>query len=377
VPNQHLAVPLQHQWASQAEQNLRRCAAAQRFPETLMTLHRLPPSTPSTPSRRVAPVTRRHFISLSALALGGSSALAQGVHYPSKPVTLVVGYPPGGSTDLTARLVGAELAKQLGQTVIIDNVGGAGGALGAQKVLNAPADGHTLLLGANNEMAIAGLVNPALRYDPVRQFTPIGLVASQPMVLVASNRSGVKDIQQFVEQVKRSPGRFSYGSSGVGTALNLAGEMVKKSAGLFIVHIPYRGVAPLTSDLVGGQLEFGVFVLSSGLPHIRSGKVVALGTTEARRSAVTPDIPALSEHPALRDVDIASWFGLWGPAGLPPAVTQRLQAALAEALATPELRKRLAEAGASMAPAGKALGPFQMSEIEKYRRIVDFAKIRE
>jgi len=323
------------------------------------------------------PLRRRRFISLPALTLVGSSALAQSGPYPSKPVTLVVGYPPGGSTDLTARLVGAELARQLGQTVVIDNVGGAGGALGAQKVLNAPPDGHTLLLGANNEMAIAGLVNPALRYDPVRQFTPIGLVASQPMVLVASTRSGVKDINQFIDQVKRNPGRYSYGSSGVGTALNLAGEMVKKSAGLFIVHIPYRGVAPLTSDLVGGQLEFGVFVLSSGLPHIRSGKVVALGTTEAKRSAVAPEIPALSEHPALRDVDIASWFGLWGPAGMPAAVTQRLQAGLAEALAAPELRKKLAEAGASMAPAGKALGAFQVSEIEKYRRIVDYAKIRE
>jgi len=326
------------------------------------------------------PPGRRRFLEATAAlaAFGATSSMAaESVDFPAKPITLVVGYPPGGSTDLTARLLGAELAKRLGQTVIIDNVGGAGGALGAQKVMHAAPDGHTLLLGSNNEMAIAGLVNPSLRYDPLRQFTPVGRVASQPMVLVAGSRSSVKDIKQFIEQVKRQPGRFSYGSSGVGTALHVAGEMVKQSAGLFIVHIPYRGVAPLTNDLVGGQLEFAVFVLSSGLPHIRSGKVLALGTTEARRSAAAPEIPALAEHPALRDVDIGSWFGLWGPAGLPPAVLGRLQAVLAEALAAPELRKKFAEAGASPAAAGAPLGPFQASEIEKYRRIVDFAKIRE
>ena len=289
----------------------------------------------------------------------------------------MVGYPPGGSTDLTARTVAAELARRLGQPVVVENIGGAGGTLGAQKVSQAAADGYTLLLGASNEMAIARLVNPAVRYDALRDFTPIGLIGSQPMVLVASNRSGVKDIGQFMELVKKNPGRFSYGSSGVGTALHLAGEMVKQAAGLFVVHIPYRGVAPLTNDLVGAQLEFGVFVLSSGLPHIRSGRVVALGTTEARRSQAAPDIPALAEQPALKGVDISSWFGLWAPPNLPAALTQRLQKTLAETLAAPELRKKLEDVGTTMAPAGAGLAAFQAGEIEKYRRIVDFAKIRE
>ena len=195
---------------------------------------------------------RRFLVSAGAVAAtGAATAFAQTGDYPSKPITLVVGYPPGGSTDLTARLVGAELAKKLGQPVIIENIGGAGGALGAQKVMQAAPDGHTLLLGSNNEMAIAGLVNPALKYDPLRQFTPIGLVASQPMVLVASSRTGVTTIGQFIEQAKRNPGKFSYGSSGVGTALHLAGEMVKESAGIFVVHVhglsdaPLRGVASL------------------------------------------------------------------------------------------------------------------------------------
>lgn len=330
-------------------------------------------------------IDRRHWLAQTgALALGAVGTLfttdpawAQAEAYPNKPITLVCGYPPGGSTDLTARTVAAELAKRLGRQVIVENIGGAGGTLGAQKVQQAAPDGYTLLLGANNEMAIAGLVNANVRYDPLRQFTPIGRVASQPMVLVASPKTGVKDVAGFIDLARRNPGKFSFGSSGVGTALHLAGEMVKESAGLFIVHIPYRGVAPLTTDLLGGQLEFGVFVLSSGLPHIRSGKVVALGTTEARRSPVTPDIPALAEHPQLRKVDISSWFGLWGPPGMPPAVVKRLQVALAESLSAPELRQKMGESGATVAEAGVELGEFQAAEIAKYRRIVDYAKIRE
>lgn len=321
---------------------------------------------------------RRWLTGAGTLALGvAGPSWAQADPYPNKPITLVCGYPPGGSTDLTARTVATEMTRRLGRQVVVENVGGAGGTLGAQRVLQSAPDGYTLLLGSNNEMAIASLVNANVRYDPVRQFTPIGRVASQPMVLVASPKTGVKDLPGFIELVRRNPGRFSYGSSGVGTALHLAGEMVKEAAGVFIVHIPYRGVAPLTNDLLGGQLEFGVFVLSSGLPHIRSGRVAALGTTEARRSPVTPEIPALAEHPSLRNVDISSWFGVWGPPGLPQPIVQRLQAALAESLAAPELLQKMREAGATVAAPGAELAGFQAAEIAKYRRIVDFAKIRE
>ena len=171
--------------------------------------------------------------------------------------------------------------------------------------------------------------------------------------------------------------RSSYGSSGVGTALNLAGEMVKEASGTYVVHIPYRGVAPLANDLLGGQLDFGVFVLSSGLPHIKSGKVVALGITETKRSAAAPDVPTLSEHPMLKNVDISSWFGLWAPAGLPPAVNQKLTQALAESLASTDLRKKFEDSGAVTASATPPLANFQKLEIDKYERIVKFAKIRE
>lgn len=316
-------------------------------------------------------------LALTALALSsvGQLALAQS-DYPNKPITIVVGYPPGGSTDLTGRVVATELGKSLGATVVVENIGGAGGAIGAQKVLNAAPDGYTLLVGANNEIAINRLVSSAIKYQ-WQDFTPIGLIASQPMVLVAAQKTGVKSTEEFIKLAKSNPGRYSYGSSGVGTALHLAGEMVKEQSGLFMTHIPYRGVAPLANDLLGNNIEFGVFVLSSGLPHIRAGKVVALGTTEKKRSAVTPEIPALAEHPALKNIDISSWFALMGPGKLPDPVVAKLKRALAEALQSPELRKKLEASGSAIAPLNVDMPKFLRDETAKYQKIVDFAKIRE
>lgn len=304
-------------------------------------------------------------------------AWAQTDAYPSKPITLVVGYPPGGSTDLTGRVLGAELAKRLGVAVVIENVGGAGGAIGAQKVANAAPDGYTLLVGANNEIAIKRLVSPATVKYEAKDFTPLGLIASQPMVLVASPKTGVKNLAEFMTLAKANPGKFSYGSSGVGTALHLAGEMVKDQGKLFMTHIPYRGVAPLTNDLLGNNLEFAVYVLSSGLPQIKAGKVVALGTTERKRAAATPDVPALAEHPALKNIDIASWFALMGPAKLPEPVVAKLKKALAESLQSPELRKKLEDSGSAIAPLNVDMPQFLSDETAKYKKIVEFASIQE
>ena len=326
------------------------------------------------------PLIPRRPVLLACLALVMASlapnmAQAQ-ADYPSKPITIVVGYPPGGSTDLTGRVVAAALGKSLNATVVVDNVGGAGGAIGAQKVLNAAPDGYTLLVGANNEVAINRLVSPAIKYS-WQDFTPIGLIASQPLVLVAAPKMGVKNTDEFIQLAKSNPGRYSYGSSGVGTSLHLAGEMVKEQAGIFMTHIPYRGVAPLANDLVGNNLEFGVFVLSSGLPHIRSGKVVALGTTEKSRSKVTPDIPALAEHPALKNTDISTWFVLMAPGKLPDAVSAKLKKALADALQNPDLRSKLEASGSAVAQGAVDMNKFLRDETAKYQRIVDFAKIRE
>ena len=326
---------------------------------------------------------RRAAVLVCAVSLSGVTALTtlpawaeDPSAYPSKPITIVVGYPPGGSTDLMGRLVGTELSNRLGQPVVIENLGGAGGTIGAQKVANAAPDGYTLLVGANNELAIAKLVQKSVKYN-INNFTPIGLIGSQPMVLVASTKSGVKNANEFTQLVKKNPGKYSYGSSGVGTALHLAGEMVKQQGGLFMTHIPYRGVAPLTNDLIGNNLDFGVFVLSSGLPHIKAGKVIALGTTEAKRSQATPDIPALSEFPQFKNVDITSWFALMGPANLPQPIVAKLNKALNETLQSPDFRKKMEAAGSGVATPGVDMGKLLNSEIAKYTKIVQFAKIED
>ncbi|VCU68733.1 Tripartite tricarboxylate transporter family receptor [Pigmentiphaga humi] len=325
--------------------------------------------TSSSLSRRVL------LLATAAATLGASPLLHAQTDYPSRPITLVVGYPAGGSTDLTARLVGAELSKQIGEHVIIENVGGAGGAIGAQRVAKAAPDGYTLLLGASNEMAIARLINKAIKYDGLKDFTPVGLVSTQPLVMVTSAASDVKTIPDFLSSVRANPGQSSFGSSGVGTSLHLGGESLKKAAGLELVHVPYRGVAPLTSDLLGGQLQYGVFVLSSALPNIRAGKLVPLGLLQKSRSAMAPQIPTFAEAAGLKDVDMNVWFALYGPAGMPAALTGKLRTALAKVLQAPEFRAKMEESGSTVADPGIDLSEFQAAETAKYRRIVEFAKI--
>ncbi|AEF92679.1 hypothetical protein DelCs14_5709 [Delftia sp. Cs1-4] len=318
---------------------------------------------------------RRTALACGLLIAATGSALADdAASYPNRAITMIVGYPAGGSTDLVGRFVADGLASRLGQPVVVENLGGAGGAIGAQKAVKATPDGYTLFVGANNELAIARLINKSIKYS-IGDFTPIGMIGSQPMVLVASQKAGVKTAAEFSALVAKNPGKFSYGSSGVGTALHLAGEMIKEQGKLHMTHIPYRGVAPLTTDLVGNNIEFGMFVLSSGLPQIRAGKVIALGTTEAKRSAITPDIPALSELPQYKNVDINVWFALMAPKGLPAPVAAKVKKALDETMASPEFRKKMEEAGSVVADPKTDAGKHINAEIAKYTKIVQFAHI--
>lgn len=320
-------------------------------------------------------ILRRTLIACGAALLAAGLAMADdAASYPNKPVTIVVGYPAGGSTDLVGRLVANEIEKHLGQTVIVENLGGAGGAIGAQKVANAKPDGYTLLVGANNEIAIANMINKSIKYK-ISDFTPIGVVASQPMVLVASQKAGVKNTEAFYQAVKANPAKFSYGSSGVGTALHLAGEMMKDQAQIDMQHVPYRGVPALTNDVLGNNIEYGVFVLSSGLPLIKAGKVQAIATTEAKRYAATPDIPALAEHPAFKNVDINSWFAMMGPANMPAPVVAKIKEALNKTMAAPEFRKKMEDAGAQVMDSQIDASQYINGEIAKYQKIIDVAKI--
>ena len=319
---------------------------------------------------------RRVIGALCTLALAAAlPASAQTEPYPSRAITVVVGYPPGGSTDLTGRIVADELGRMLKASVVVENQGGSGGALAAQRVAKAAPDGYTLMMASNNELVINQYINKQIKVDGQKDFTPIGMVASQPLVLVATRKAGVRNLNEFVDAVKRQPGKFNYGSAGIGTSLHLLGELVKDKAKLDLVHVPYKGAAPLTNDLLGGNIEYGVFVLSSGLQHIRAGKVVPLGTSERKRSALTRDVPALAEHPALHDIDVGAWFMLVGPAGLPPAVTHKLQAALAQMLKVPAVRQKLEDAGSTVTEEQPDLRAYLGSESAKYRRMVELAGI--
>jgi len=321
-----------------------------------------------SPCRRVAALAVLSLCTLFAADLYAADT------YPNRTLTIIVGYPPGGSTDLAGRLVAEGLAAQLGQAVVVENVGGAGGTIGAQRLTQAAPDGYTLLVGATNELAIARLINKNVKYTPA-DFTPIGIVSSQPLVLVASNKTGVKTLADFTGLVSQHPDQYSYGSSGIGTALHLAGEMVKEQGGLAMTHVPYRGVAPLTNDLLGDNIEFGFFVLSSGLPQIRAGKVIALGTTGAQRSPLTPEIPALSELPQFKDVNIDIWFALMAPKGLPEAIAAKLRTALHAVMAAPEFRQKMQASGSTVADPALDAHRYISDEIRKYTSIVQFANI--
>lgn len=312
---------------------------------------------------------------LSAFTVCAVAAPAM-ADYPDRTISLVVGYPAGGSVDLTARMFGEALAQRLGQSVVVENVGGAGGAIGAQRVARANPDGYTLLLGSTNEMVIAGMINDAVKYDGAKDFTALGIIASQPMLLAASQASGVTTAAQYLQKLQGTqPGTFNYGSSGVGTTLHLAGEMINQATGTVASHVPYRGVAPLVTDLMSGQLDYGMLVLSSGLPQVRSGNVVALGVTESKRSPVAPEIPTLAETPGFEAVDISVWFALYGPAGLPEPVVAKLQAALTETLKSEQFREKLQQSGGVLASPDLDPVAYQASETKKYGALVKAAKI--
>lgn len=309
------------------------------------------------------------------IAAACAPVFAQPDAYPSRTIQVVVGYPPGGSTDLVARVVAEEMAKVMKATLVIENVGGAGGAVGAQKVVNAKPDGYTLLVGVNNEIVISESVNKAQRYKGTRDLEPVALLAGQPLILVTSPKTGVRTPAEFVDAVKKAPGKHAFGSSGIGTSLHLVGELVKETAGLDLLHVPYRGVSPLTTDLLGGNISFGVFVLSSALPQIKAGKLVAIGTSEAKRSPITPQVPALAEHPAMKGIDVSSWFMLAAPKGTPEPIVAKLRAGALQALQSPAVRQKLQDAGATVPAPVSDLRKFMVTETEKFRRIVDSAKI--
>ena len=292
-------------------------------------------------------LTRRATLcaALAATAAFAAPALAQTTFPNGRPITLVVGFPAGGSADMIARTIAEPLGKRLGAPVVIENISGAGGTIAGQKVVNAAPDGHTLFMASGSEIVIAGLFNPAIRYQGERDFTAIGAIGDVPLVLVASPASGLKSMSDLLARARKDTGALSYASSGVGTVLHVAGEMLNQKAGTQITHVPYRGAAQMAVDIAGGNLELAFFMTPTAIPHIESGKMVPLGVTTATRSRAAPQIAPLADAPGLKGFDISLWNGLFGPAKMPAPVVTKVNQALNEVLREPGVWQKLQKAG--------------------------------
>jgi tripartite-type tricarboxylate transporter receptor subunit TctC len=258
----------------------------------------------------------------------------------SERFTIISPFPPGGPVDTLARILSDGLAKRYGQAAVVDNQVGAAGNIGMEKVKRAKGDGHTLLVIPAGNVTINPTLMPAFPFNMEKDFVPITMLAKAPNVLVASPASGIKTAKELVAQAKARPNTLSYASPGVGSGLHLAGELFKQQAGIDMLHVPYKGTAPALNDVLGGSVPLMFSNLPATLPFLKQGKLVAIGITEARRSAAAPDIPTLAEQ-GIQGVSVTSWYGLMAPKGTPPAVVEQLAKDAAEMLAQPDVRERL------------------------------------
>lgn len=316
---------------------------------------------------------------LAAAGLTAPAAFAAGNAWPAaKPITLIVPFSAGGNVDTTARLVGQKLGERLGQAIVIDNLPGAGGVLGVSKAAKSPADGYTLLMGFDGPISIAQLVNSAVKYDAERDLAPVGLVTIAPVVAVARPGLPAHDITELIALARSRPGALTYATSGVGTMLHLAMEMLQERAKVRLVHVPYRGGAQITSDVLGGQVDVGMLVTTSATPLVQQKKLVGLGVTSAQRIASIPEVMTFGESPELKGFDLNTWTGLFVPARTPQAVVARLAAELNAVLKLPEVRQRLQEGGATPGSGTPAtFASFLQKEKAGYAQIVKSANIQQ
>lgn len=289
----------------------------------------------------------RRTLLLAALALAVAAPVAQAA-FPDKPVTLVVPYPPGGATDVVARIVGRGLEARLGQAVVVENKAGAGTVIGATAVAKAPADGYTLLISSNTTFTINPGLKAQLPYDPLKSFESIGLVGSSPLVLLANLSVKASTVQEVVALAKAQPGKLSYASFGAGTTSNFAGEMFKVVSGANIVHVPYKGSAPAMQDLIGGQVAFAFDTNVATLPQLQAGRVKAIAVTSLKRSPSLPNVPTIAES-GYPGFEMVPWITIVAPRGLPAPVQARLQKALQDTVADPAVRAQLEKAGVDVA----------------------------
>jgi tripartite-type tricarboxylate transporter receptor subunit TctC len=316
------------------------------------------------------------LIMTATLMFAGSSF---GQSYPSRIITLIVPYAAGGGVDVVARVIGEALGERLGQKIIVENVTGAGGVIGTQRAARAPADGYTLLFAVENTMAVAKLVQPSVvQYDSQKDFQPISLIGTAPLVLVGKKELPADNISELMTLLRANPGKYSYASSGVGTSLQVLGEMVNVEGRVHMVHVPYRAAPQIVADLISNQIDLAVLPLNLALPPYRDGSIKIFGTSERTPSSLAPDLPSLAAHPELTTVNMTVWYGLFAPAKTDPAIVDRIYQALHTTLSDTSMRRKLAEihlvgaVGSSPAELSAFLG----QEIERYAIIVKAANIK-
>ena len=304
-----------------------------------------------------------------------AQAPAQG-SYPARPIRIIVPFTPGGSTDILARSIGQELTKAWGQSVIVENVPGAGGSLGADKAAKAQADGYTLLMGHIGTLAVNPTLYPNLPYDPVKSFMPVAWVARVPNILVVHPSVPATSVKALVELARAKPGQLNYGSGGNGSAANLATEYFKLQTGVSILHIPYRGTVPAVTDLMGGQIQLLFTGAPAVLGQIKSGQLRALAVSSPERIAALPEVPTVAEL-GYKDFEADQWYGVVAPAGTPREIVLKLNAQINRALDSAELKTRLSNEGAIAIPTTpEAFGQLIVREIARWKPVIQSGRVK-
>jgi tripartite-type tricarboxylate transporter receptor subunit TctC len=321
-------------------------------------------------------MTRLFWIACLALGFSlGFPAAAQ--DYPSKPVRIVVPFAPGGVADSSARVVAEPLSIRLGQPVVVENRPGASGNIGTQQVVQAAADGYTLLLGFDGTMVINPHVFPKIPFDTLADFAPVTKLGDATLILVAHPSAGVKNLKELIEKAKSKP--FPYGTSGTGGTPHLAAELLKQRTGAQLEHVPYKGGGPAVTDVVGGQIPLVFTAIASAQQHVRNGRLIGLGVPGAKRSDALPEVPTFQESggPELRGFDVSSWTGIFAPAKTPPAVIARLQKELAVVLQSPFVKERYATLGIEpVGNAPEAFGKQVREDLERWQQVVKAANVK-